>query len=1441
MKKIFLPIVLCVLMVFSSLLLACTPIGEHDHNLVPVDEVAATCGKDGIRAHNVCTICGYWFDDDGNQIDELDCVIEATGKHTFKDGTCTVCGATDPTWQGGGGGEDPDNPDNPDNPDEPVDKLAWLQGEWQEEVETQAVKPWTVNFDGKELKISFYRDDELQVVTATSFKAEGDDKVTFVVPNGTQGEFSIEKVTDRRIKLNYGSGTTKALVKQGEPENPDTEYAIGMREVVKAGFALDKYESAKKNGMYFDFINGKQVDIKYSYLDYTYSDDGQLVKIEGVHNIKEAELLSTGTAYIWIEGIPGSGNRNRISWSGPTISYSTADWLGTGGKSDIAWINYNGSFSINDSQGTSFILGSEDFVFPEATKNIEGIWDFAGDIGGDWVQTEITVDVENNIVTYTETTTYGTASQGTKTQNLVGYFDVAVERKDNSGNTFFMMEARFPSIQGKRWFRYNPYNGKLIEKQSSLYKVYDQPDPNRPIPFAGALPADLKGAYALASDGTYTFSGKNVVFTPASGDAVSYVVTKLEDGTSDTTRKITLAVADDKKTTIVLTYDLIANTLTNGEKVYKGEELFVTPAENVPETLVGTYEYVGDNSNLSYVFDNDENYKVIRTEVSGQYIYFYVTAYDATTKTLTLTQVYDLETGHIINSNGATPEIVKMIYDETEKTVTVKGESADLDKVFKESAANLAAKVPEDISGTYYIEGKAKYIDIIGYDVILSGFDTAAKLNGEYGIYAFDVESGEMTLKAKDASATEEYVTLTLTDKKLSYNSETFTKGRPVKFTGEFYSLDAKYTITDNEITEEKVDGATTVYTIKSEEEEINSKKYGWGVKVKAEIGDSLNLWYDYVEDCCKISPYSNGNDTLIRLPATSTAGIPTEVANSVSGTYLHMIGYSDGTYRTDKIVVDFENGTFIIYGRDQFNNTTIKRYYISDYNDRDKLLKVKFIKELSYGFDATNPDEFKDGSTVYTRKIDKSKLPEKLQTDNSFFNMDETIDFNMTDMVVKITEARSNEVTGSGSPKAPTINVFLFAKYNDGVITLKSLLWTGTVREFYYDADKDMLKLKSSDTDYYASRPCETEGDVTALRGTFKNDTATLILDGTAKPILKVGNVYKQYLIKSFDKEAGKIVMFGGGSVGEVEFTYDAKTSTLTAGDDVYTIDNLPAGLDGTYKAAGTTYEFVIYMSGLVFSGGSKYQNGSFTISYDMNGRETVYNRLYCKGDKSSLDSFYLAIGTNGKLIGTNGGVTGTFTREQTTEPEKFDIPEYFFGKYYNDKSYVEIRSDYTVTVQKSTDVPTNGEYKITGWDELATITITQDSTGEVRYFTSMKLEDNGDCSLTYDYGTYIKHPIPVACDNLPDSVSGKYVRYDGNAYYVFDGTDVTYHFAQSVSDIKYVVVKYDEETKTITIASANNANVTKILDYDPDNDTITVHEGTAGTLLDLYTKEKA
>ena len=106
MKKIFLPIVFCVLMAISSLLLACTPIGEHTHNLVWKDDVAATCVKDGIRGHNVCTICGYWFDKDGNKIDEEDCVIDATGEHTFKDGKCTVCGATDPNWTGGGG-EDP--------------------------------------------------------------------------------------------------------------------------------------------------------------------------------------------------------------------------------------------------------------------------------------------------------------------------------------------------------------------------------------------------------------------------------------------------------------------------------------------------------------------------------------------------------------------------------------------------------------------------------------------------------------------------------------------------------------------------------------------------------------------------------------------------------------------------------------------------------------------------------------------------------------------------------------------------------------------------------------------------------------------------------------------------------------------------------------------------------------------------------------------------------------------------------------------------------------------------------------------------------------------------------------------------------------------------------------------------------------------------------------
>ena len=180
MKKIFLPIVLCALMVFSSLLLACTPIGEHEHNLVWKDEVKATCVQDGIQGHNVCTICGYWFDKAGNKIDEKDCVIEATGKHTFKDGKCTVCDTPDPTWQGG-----------EDRPDPPVDQLAWLKGEWIEEYDDD---PWSLTYDGTTMSVTYAYGSGLTTSIATSLTPVSETKALFTVNGITAGECSVTKV-----------------------------------------------------------------------------------------------------------------------------------------------------------------------------------------------------------------------------------------------------------------------------------------------------------------------------------------------------------------------------------------------------------------------------------------------------------------------------------------------------------------------------------------------------------------------------------------------------------------------------------------------------------------------------------------------------------------------------------------------------------------------------------------------------------------------------------------------------------------------------------------------------------------------------------------------------------------------------------------------------------------------------------------------------------------------------------------------------------------------------------------------------------------------------------------------------------------------------------------------------------------------------------------------
>lgn len=62
-------------------------------NTATQNAAEATCGDEGYTGDTVCNDCGATIAEGQ--------VIEATGEHTFTDGTCSVCGAADPDFGGG--------------------------------------------------------------------------------------------------------------------------------------------------------------------------------------------------------------------------------------------------------------------------------------------------------------------------------------------------------------------------------------------------------------------------------------------------------------------------------------------------------------------------------------------------------------------------------------------------------------------------------------------------------------------------------------------------------------------------------------------------------------------------------------------------------------------------------------------------------------------------------------------------------------------------------------------------------------------------------------------------------------------------------------------------------------------------------------------------------------------------------------------------------------------------------------------------------------------------------------------------------------------------------------------------------------------------------------------------------------------------------------------
>lgn len=82
----------------------------REHALEKTEKKDATCIEDGNIEYHKCSKCKVTFKDaNASQIiNENDVIISKTGKHTYKDGVCTVCGEKDPNYQAtnlGGEGE----------------------------------------------------------------------------------------------------------------------------------------------------------------------------------------------------------------------------------------------------------------------------------------------------------------------------------------------------------------------------------------------------------------------------------------------------------------------------------------------------------------------------------------------------------------------------------------------------------------------------------------------------------------------------------------------------------------------------------------------------------------------------------------------------------------------------------------------------------------------------------------------------------------------------------------------------------------------------------------------------------------------------------------------------------------------------------------------------------------------------------------------------------------------------------------------------------------------------------------------------------------------------------------------------------------------------------------------------------------------------------------
>ena len=78
-----------------------TVIGSTGHTLTKTYAAAPTCVTDGNTAYWTCGVCTKNYSDEAAtiEIEAADTVIGATGKHTYLNGVCTMCGGADPDYK----------------------------------------------------------------------------------------------------------------------------------------------------------------------------------------------------------------------------------------------------------------------------------------------------------------------------------------------------------------------------------------------------------------------------------------------------------------------------------------------------------------------------------------------------------------------------------------------------------------------------------------------------------------------------------------------------------------------------------------------------------------------------------------------------------------------------------------------------------------------------------------------------------------------------------------------------------------------------------------------------------------------------------------------------------------------------------------------------------------------------------------------------------------------------------------------------------------------------------------------------------------------------------------------------------------------------------------------------------------------------------------------